>query len=387
MAPDKGTLSRLDMRCHRGHLGLALTPTVETNCNNKLLMRSDHDTSLPAPLAARSLPAVPLAEDAERARAFARAATAANTKRAYRADFCAWCDGRGLSALPASPETVTLYIASRAEVDPDDAGGQPTGGLKVSTLERRLSAINQAHRQTSHDAPASRRDEPLHSVWAGITRTKGVAVDKVSPTLPDDLRHTVDALPRGEDGEWTLAARRDRALLLVGFAGALRRSEIVAVEAGHVQFTAEGMRLHLPRSKADQEGRGATLGIHYGRGTSAGPVRALRSWLRAGRQATGAPLSGPLFRKVDRWGRLWETGLTSGAVAKLVKRAASRAGLDAALYSGHSLRAGFATTAARAGKHERAIMAHTRHKSERVLREYIREGALFDENPTDGIGL
>ena len=334
--------------------------------------------------------AAPLIEDAERARAFARAATAPNTKRAYRADwadFCAWCDTRGVTALPASPETVSLYIASRAEVGPDDDDGQPTAGLKVSTLERRLSAINQAHRQTGHDAPASRRDEPLHSVWAGITRTKGVAVDKVSPTLPDDLRHMVEALPRGEDGEWTLAAKRDRALLLVGFAGALRRSELVAIEAGHVQFTAEGLRLRLPRSKADQEGRGTTLGIHYGRTPQTCPVRAMRSWLAAGREATGAPLVGPVFRKVDRWGRLWETGLTPGAVAKLVKRAASRAGLDAALYSGHSLRAGFATQAARAGKHERSIMAHTRHKSERVLREYIREGALFDENPTDGIGL
>ena len=332
----------------------------------------------------------PLAEDAERARAFARAATAANTKRAYRADwadFCAWCDDRGLPTLPAAPGTVSLYVASRAEVGPDDGNGRPTAGLKVSTLERRLSAINQAHRQTGHDAPASRRDEPLHSVWAGITRTKGVAVDKVSPTLPDDLRLMVEALPRDGDGEWTLAARRDRALLLVGFAGALRRSELVAIEAGHVQFTAEGMRLRLPRSKADQEGRGATLGIHYGRMPATCPVRALRSWLQAGREAIGAPLAGPIFRKVDRWGRLWDTGLTSGAVAKLVKRAASRAGLDAALYSGHSLRAGFATQAARAGKHERAIMAHTRHKSERVLREYIREGALFDENPTDGIGL
>ena len=332
----------------------------------------------------------PLAEDAERARAFARAATAANTKRAYQADwadFCRWCDDRGVPALPASSGTVSLYIASRAEVGPDDDDGRPTPGLKVSTLERRLSAINQAHRQTGHDAPASRRDEPLHSVWAGVTRTKGVAVDKVAPALPDDLRLMVEALPRDEDGEWTLAAKRDRALLLVGFAGALRRSELVAIAADHVQFTAEGLRLLLPRSKADQEGRGAVLGIHYGRTPATCPVRALRSWLQAGREATGAPLSGPVFRKVDRWGRLWETGLTSGAVAKLVKRAAGRAGLDAALYSGHSLRAGFATTAARAGKHERSIMAHTRHKSERVLREYIREGALFEENPTDGIGL
>lgn len=337
-----------------------------------------------------ALPSVPLAEDAERARAFARQATADNTKRAYRADwadFCAWCDSRGTSALPAAPETVTLYVASRAEVGPDDEDGRPTAGLKVSTLERRLSAINGAHRQTGHVAPACRRDEPLHSVWAGLTRTRGVAPNKVAPALPDDLRHMVDALPRDEDGEWTLAAKRDRALLLVGFAGALRRSELVAVQAEHVQFTADGLRLFLPRSKADQEGRGATLGIHYGASPKTCPVRALRSWLGAAREATGSPLSGPVFRKVDRWGKLWETELTSGAVAKLVKGAAKRAGLDSALYSGHSLRAGFATQAARAGKHERAIMRHTRHKSERVLREYIREGALFDENPTDGIGL
>lgn len=336
-----------------------------------------------------------LAEDADRARAFARAATAANTKRAYRADwadFCAWCDDRGLPALPASPETVALYIASRAEVGPPDEDERATAGLKVSTLERRLSAINQAHRQTGHEAPASRRDEPLHSVWAGITRTKGVAPEKVAPALPDDLRHMVEALPRegtpsGDDGELTFRSKRDRALLLVGFAGALRRSELVAIEADHVQFTADGMRLFLPRSKADQEGRGAVLGVHYGRSPLTCPVRSLRSWLQAAREHTGAPLAGPVFRKVDRWGALWEAGLTSGAVARLVKKAASRAGLDPALYSGHSLRAGFATQAARAGKHERSIMRHTRHKSERVLREYIREGALFEENPTDGIGL
>ena len=333
---------------------------------------------------------VPLAEDAARARAFASQAKAANTKRAYRADwadFCAWCDSRGVPAAPATPETVALYVASRAEVGPDGEGGRPTAGLKVSTLERRLSAINQAHRSLGCEAPASRREEPLHSVWAGLVRTKGVAPEKVAPALPDDLRHMVEALPRDDSGEWTLAAKRDRALLLVGFAAALRRSELAAIRADHVQFTADGLRLLLPRSKADQEGRGATLGVHYGASPATCPVRALRSWLQAGREATGGPLAGPVFRKVDRWGRLWETALTSGAVAKLVKRAASRAGLDPALYSGHSLRAGFATQAARAGKHERAIMRHTRHKSERVLREYIREGALFEENPTDGIGL
>jgi integrase len=244
----------------------------------------------------------------------------------------------------------------------------------VSTLERRLSAINQVHRQTGYEAPASRRDEPRHSVWAGLVRTKGVAPEKVAPALPDDLRAMVEALPReatpsSDDGELTFRSKRDRAHLLVGFAGALRRSALVAVEADPVQSGADGMRPWLPRSKADQEGHGAVLGVHYGQSPLTCPVRALRSWLQAAREHTGAPLGGPVFRKVDRWGTLWETGLTSGAVAKLVKKAASRAGLDPALYSGHSLRAGFATQAARAGKHERAIMAHTRHESECVLRE------------------
>ena len=242
-------------------------------------------------------------EDSERARAFALQATAENTKRAYQADwadFCTWCDERGLPALPAGPETVTLYVASRAEVGPEGMGGRPTPGLRVSTLERRLSAINQAHRQTGNEAPASRRDEPLHSVWAGITRTKGVAPEKVAPALPDDLWHMVEALPRDADGEWTLAAKRDRALLLLGFAGALRRSELAAVDVAHVQFTADGLRLFLPHSKADQEGRGATLGVHYGQSPQTCPVRSLRSWLQAAREATGNLLAGPVFRKVDR---------------------------------------------------------------------------------------
>lgn len=344
----------------------------------------------PVPPSAHAVPSAPLAEDAARARAFARQAKAANTKRAYRADwadFCAWCDARGLPALPATTETVALYVASRAEVGPEKDDGRPSPGLKVSTLERRLSAINQAHRSLGHEPPASRRDEPLHSVWAGLVRSKGAAPEKVAPALPDDLRSAVEALPRGDGGELDLRGRRDRALLLLGFAAALRRSELAAVETGHVQFTADGLRLFVPRAKGDQEGRGAALGVHYGRSPATCPVRSLRSYLQAAREATGAPLAGPVFRKVDRWGRLWEAALTAGAVARIVKRSFARAGLDPALYAGHSLRAGFATQAARVGKQERAIMRHTRHKDVRTLREYIREGALFEENPTDGIGL
>ena len=217
-----------------------------------------------------------LAPAAAAARGFAEHAKAENTKRAYRADwrcFRAWCAERGLDALPADPRTVTLYIA-------DKAG--PSGGsapLKVSTLERRLSAISQAHRMSGLPSPASTREEPLHSVWAGLVRTKGRAKHKVAPALTPDVVAMIEALPTVEmnDGsrQLTTAAKRDRALLLVGFAGALRRSELAALTVADLGFGADGMRVRLRRSKADQEGQGATLGLHYGERPVSCPVRAV----------------------------------------------------------------------------------------------------------------
>ncbi|MEP0546341.1 MAG: site-specific integrase [Rhodothermales bacterium] len=317
------------------------------------------------------------------AQAFAEQAKAENTKRAYRADwrcFRSWCGEHGRDALPASPETVTLYIADKAA--PSDG----SEALKVSTLERRLAAISQAHRMSGLPSPASTREEPLHSVWAGLVRTLGRAKDKVAPALTADVVAMVEALPTLErpDGTWepTVSARRDRALLLLGFAGALRRSELAALTVSDLAFGADGLRVRLRRSKADQEGAGAVLGIHYGERPLSCPVRAVREWIRF-----FAITEGPLFRAVDRHGNVGDTALAPGSVARIVKRAASRAGLDPTAYAGHSLRAGFATQAAKAGAHERSIMRHTRHKSERVLREYIREGQLFDENPTDDLGL
>ena len=325
----------------------------------------------------------PLQSAAESARQFAERAKSENTKRAYRADwrcFRAWCAERGLDAMPADVGTVTLYIADRAA--PSD-GSAP---LKVSTLERRLSAIAQAHRMSGLPSPASTREEPLHSVWAGLVRVKGRAKAKVAPALTPDVVAMVEALPTVElaDGnrQFTTAAKRDRALLLVGFAGALRRSEIAALTVADLAFGADGMRLRLRSSKTDQEGVGVILGLHYGDRPLSCPVRAVRDWLRY-----NAITEGPVFRAVDRHGNVSDRALDSGSVARVVKRAASRARLDPAAYSGHSLRAGFATQAARAGAHERAIMKHTRHKSERVLREYIRDGQLFDENPTGALGL
>ena len=345
---------------------------------------SDLDPVPPSPPVSHPTrtPVVPEAE-VEAARAFASRARSESTKRAYRADwsdFVGWCEDRALPALPATPETVALYIAWLAT--PRD--GSP--GLKPSTLSRRLAAISQAHKTAGHESPALRSREPVHSVWAGIVRTRGVARDKVAPALTPDVVAMVEALPLVEmvDGsrQLTTASKRDRALLLVGFAGALRRSELAALEVQDLAFGADGLRLRLRRSKTDQEGQGAVLGLHYGDRPLTCPVRAVQDWLRH-----VAITAGPVFRGVDRHGNVSGQALEGGSVARAVKRAASRAGLDPTAYSGHSLRAGFATQAARAGAHERAIMKHTRHKSERVLREYIRDGQLFDENPTGALGL
>ncbi len=355
------------------------------------------------PLSADHLPTA-LAADAESARRFAQAARSDATLRAYRsdwADFAAWCGDRQLVAMPATPETVALYIASRAEAGPDGDDGRPTAPLKVATLERRMAAISQAHKLAGVESPALRSREPLHSVWAGITRTLGAAREKVAPALAADvvamaaacdeavrLGETVEDAPPG----LALRARRDKAMLLLGFAAALRRSELAAVRTEHLSFTPDGLRLLIPKSKSDQEGAGQVVGVAYGSRAETCPVRAVRSYLAAASreladQGRPSPLSGPVFRSVDRWGRLGQKAITGRTVANVVKQYALAAGLDPTLYAGHSLRAGFATTAARAGKPDRAIQKQTRHKSAAMLAEYVREGRLFDDNASEGIGL
>jgi len=177
----------------------------------------------------------------------------------------------------------------------------------------------------------------------------------------------------------TLLGARDRALLLVGFGGAFRRSELVFLDVGDVAFTQDGLEVMLRRSKTDPEGRGRKVGIPFGSQASYCPVRALRAWTKAAGIEDGA-----LFRYVTRYGQVGGR-LTGHAVAKVVKRCAGAAGLDASRYSGHSLRAGLATAAARAGKSERAIMAQTGHRSLTQVRHYVRQGSLFLENAASGL--
>jgi integrase len=305
------------------------------------------------------------ASEADAIRAYLEAATAPGTRHGYRRDwrsFSAWCDGRALVAMPAAPTTVACYLVDLAQQ-----------GRKVATLERRLSAI--AHAHAARDQPTPVRATVVRAVLRGIRRLRGSAQVGKAPLLPDDLRAMVVLL------DTSLGDVRDRALLLLGFAGAFRRSELVSLDVGDLVVRPGGLVVTLRRSKTDQEGQGTVKGIPRGRSSAATcPVRAVEAWLRAAQIR-----SGPLFRPVDRHGRVSARRLAPFTVVRVVKRLAAAAGLDPSLYAGHSLRAGLATAAAQAGASERAIMRQTGHHSERMVRRYIRDGRLFHENAADGL--
>ena len=302
----------------------------------------------------------------ERAREYLADSHAQNTRRAYAADwraFAAWCADNALEPLPATAATLALYLTDRADA------------LSTATLGRRLVSIAAAHRAAGLPVPAD--DAGVRALWRGIRRRKGTAQVGKAAAVTAHVRRMVEALPAD-----TALGVRDRALLLVGFAGALRRSELVGLDVEDLDWTADGLVVTIRRSKTDQEGAGAKVGVPYGRHPETCPVRRLRAWLDwAGIDA------GPIFRTVTRHGAVLPRRLTDRAVALAVRRAAARAGLDPARYAGHSLRAGLATAAAQAGAEERDIMRQTRHQSVAVARRYIRDGSLFRANAAATVGL
>jgi integrase len=306
-----------------------------------------------------------LYEVLEKARRYTEQSKAANTTKSYRADwkdFTDWCRERSLNPLPAEPQTIALYLADLAD------------RRKTSTLQRRISAISQAHQAAGYDSPTN--SYMVRTVWAGIRRAKGMYQEGKDPVLIEDLRSMVNALPD------TLTGKRDRALLLVGFGGGFRRSELVAIDKEDIQMVPRGMVIQLRRSKTDQDGRGEKVGIPRGSRPETCPVRALEEWL-----AESGIDSGPIFRPINRHGQVRNRRLTDRSVALIVKKAAESIGLDPHRFSGHSLRAGMATSAAMAGKDERSIMKQTRHKSTNMVRKYIRDGELFNQNALSDIGL
>lgn len=307
-----------------------------------------------------------LEELAGEAMEYVRAAKAAATLAAYQSDwrdFEAWSKLQGLVALPAEATTVALYLAHLA-----------SNGRKVATMTRRLSSISQAHKAAGFTSPTS--DAKVKTVMAGIRRKCGVRQVGKQPVLIDDLRVMVEALPNNVLGV------RDRVLLTLGLATALRRSELVGLDVEDITFTSDGLVVFLKRSKTDQTGEGRQIGVPWGSRPQTCPVRSLRQWL----EASGIS-EGPIFRYVDRHGNLHPGRLSAWAVGEVVKRYARAIGRDPVKFGGHSLRAGHATSAALGGAPERVIANQTGHKSMAMLRRYIRNASLFQENSASYVGL
>jgi integrase len=320
-------------------------------------MTASKDLQIPAPA---NLPSQTIS-----AEEFALASRSEATRKAYRADwavFTSWCTDNGQTALPASAATLAAFLAAQA-----------SAGFKPATLSRRLGAVNAAHRLAGLPSPTT--SEPVKLVMSGIRRTVGVSQRQVRPLVVEDLRRVIAAIPEDRTG------LRDRAILLLGFAGALRRSELVAIEVADLEFTDGGVLINLRRSKTDQEGRGREVGIPYGQSGTC-PVSALQDWLSAA-QIT----SGPVFRRIDQHGHIGPNALRPPAVAQIVKKAVEAVGLDPAAFSGHSLRAGLATCAAQNGASELTIMATTGHKSSQMVKRYVRRANIFKSNAASMAGL
>jgi integrase len=282
---------------------------------------------------------------------------AVNTQRAYTADlthFEAWG-----GSIPASDQTVAEYLADHAD------------RLSVATLVRRVASISKAHTARALASPTS--SELVRATMRGIRRSRGAAQKEAKPLLRDDLFAVLECM--GDDAK----SFRDRALLLIGFAGGFRRSEIVGLDVTDMEYVRQGIIVHLRRSKTDQIGNGRKIGVPYGR-TQWCPVIALDAWLTTAEISTGA-----IFRRVNRHGQILPTRISGEAVSLIVKARLSGAGYDATDFSGHSLRAGLATSAAMAGASSWKIRQQTGHASDAMLARYIRDGDMFTSNAAGAV--
>lgn len=290
-------------------------------------------------------------------RGYVHQSLAPSTLRAYKADldhFAAWG-----GSISSTDTVVASYIAAHAET------------LAVATLTRRLASISQAHAILGEPSPTG--SALVRATMRGIRRVRGSAQRQAKPLLRDDLFLVLDRM--GDD----LRSVRDRALLLLGFAGGFRRSELVALDCTDIEPVRQGLVVHLRRSKTDQLGAGRDIGLPLGR-TRWCPVAAVASWLAASNITEG-----PVFRPVDRHGNISADRLSGEAVCLVVRERVSAAGFDPTGFSGHSLRAGFATSAAQAGVSTLKIRAQTGHASDAMLARYVRDGELFAGNAVSSL--
>ncbi len=312
-------------------------------------------------------PSMPfLRQEVER---FLEHALSDNTWKAYRLDwrlFEEWCAERDLTPLPAQADSVAEYIAHLASVE----------RCKAATIERKLSSISVRHGARGLESPT--KTVLVRETLRGTRNAIGAAQTRKKPIVTDELARIIATC----ESLHTLAAARDRALLLIGFAGAMRRSEIAALTVEDVTEVPEGLDVLIRRSKTDQAGRGRTVSIAYGSHLATCPVRTLRAWL-----ALSGVSSGPLFREVDRHGNLGNDHLHPASVARIVKRACELAGFDVAQHGGHSLRSGFATSAAARKNSIWSIKQQGGWTSDATVAGYIRFATRWHDNASANLGL
>jgi integrase len=301
-------------------------------------------------------------------RTFIASAKADSTKRAYRSDwdrFSTWCGTTGHTPLPATPTTVALYLAAQAST------------RKVSTLTRWVSSINAAHRAYGHPEPGVSTAAIYAETMKGIRRTYGVRRDGKKPLLRDDVVECLSML-----GSKSNRDCRDRLLVLFGFSGAFRRSELAALSFEDVKKTEQGLLITVRWSKTDQEGQGRVVGIRPGRSRATCPIEAFEAWSRR-----IAVKTGPVFRPVRYNDAIAPRGMHPYHLDQALKHAADLAGYDAKDIGMHSLRSGFVTQAYLNGAELKSIMDQTGHKSVKTLFGYIKKASVFTDNASDKLGL
>jgi integrase len=318
-------------------------------------------------------PGHPLYETARATIEYMEAAKAASTRRAYDSDwrhFDQWCVRHGLPSLPATPATVALYISELAK------GGGEEKPRKPATISRRLTAINNAHKERDLDSPATMNHRVVADSYHGIRRTVGTAQVRKKPLTRERIVRILNTL------EGPIAAARSKALLLIGFAGALRRSELAAMRVEDLAWQRKGITIKLPRSKTDQEAAGREVDILWGVSDQTCPVLALENWLKIARVKDG-----PVFRSVGQYGKVGG-GLHPNSIGRLVKDLVRKAKIaNPDMYGGHSLRAGYVTEASSNGADDRDIMKQTGHTSIAMVHRYSRADQRSRQAATSKLGL
>ena len=285
-----------------------------------------------------------------------KSSKANNTLRAYKADFrdfALFCQQNGLNSMPSEPKIITLYLTHLSK------------SSKFSTLKRRLASISVIHKLNGHYLDT--KHPIITENLLGIKRVKGTYQKAKKPILINDLKSIINVINEENNSK---TRSKDKALILVGFAGGFRRSELVSILYEDIEFVREGVKIFVKRSKTDQSGEGMTKGIPYFSNPEYCPVESLKNWVQESKIK-----SGKIFDMSDK------------NVALTIKKYAALVGLDKNKYSGHSLRSGFATSTAELGAEERSIMAMTGHKTTQMVRRYIKEANLFKNNALNKIKI